>query len=447
LFYVVFIRKNVIMELIQPKPYLNRLRLRNHAFGEERRRNMSKIILERGTPFPLPITYEDIDQTFFNWVEKELSLSYNGKEIPTYRLFSNQRINEYSQTWENLDETGNIVMNFKTITRENNPQHGESQGGSYNIPGHKDFAMFYVPVLQENGEEAYDLYSMKQPFAVNFVYTLNFVCNKYELLNRFNEKINYEFSGLECYIFPNGHSMPMTLDSISDESEYSIDDRKFYSQTYTIKLMGYIIRKEDFKVTHLPSRMIVRFLDVYDGDGKKIPSKRDSRYDLGSDYGKITDIEMYGNVDVCDVKEISDINNGRPNVVLKEDEIPDSCCYEEDSDDSHYYNKKLTVLITIPNCEKELTFTMDTDMVVTSIETENIYDFLMFLNEEKVDFDKDVKIYDGDEVKIKLSFDDEYKGGTMTIIGYDPNVVLDDRNNPESELDADVSEEIIEIGG
>ena len=431
------------MSLIQPKPYLERLRLRNHAFGTERRRNMGKIILERGTPFPLPITYEDIDQEFFKWVEKKLSISYNGKEIPTYRLFSNQRINEYSQTWENLDETGNLVMNFKTITRENNPQHGESQGGSYNIPGHKDFAMFYVPVLQENGEEAYDLYSMKQPFAVNFVYTLNFVCNKYELLNRFNEMLNYEFNAINCYIFPNGHSMPMSLDSISDESEYTIDDRKFYSQTYTIKLMAYIIRKEDFKVTHLPSRLIVRFLDVYDAEGRKFNTKRNSSSDLTDDEKRIEMIERYSKIDWCDIKEMSDINNGRPNVVLKEDELPDSCCYEDD--ENHYYNKRLTLLINIPNCEKEIDFTIDTDMVILSIETDNIYDFLMFVNGEKVDFDNDVRLYNGDDVKIKLSFDDEYKGGSMEITGYDPNVVLDDRDNPESELDAKISEEIIEI--
>ena len=101
----------------QPKPFLNRLRLRNHAIGVERRRNISKMILERGTPFAKPIKYEDIDQAFFNWVDKTLDISYMGKRLPTYRLFSTQKISEYSQTWQNLDETGNLVVNFKICIR------------------------------------------------------------------------------------------------------------------------------------------------------------------------------------------------------------------------------------------------------------------------------------------------------------------------------------------
>ena len=64
--------------LIQPKPYMDKLRLRHHAFGTERRRNMSKIILERGTPFPKPIEYSDIDESFFKWVDEKM--------IPYYPL-------------------------------------------------------------------------------------------------------------------------------------------------------------------------------------------------------------------------------------------------------------------------------------------------------------------------------------------------------------------------
>ena len=267
------------MNFIQPKPYMDAIRLRNKAFGTERRRNMSKLILEKSTPFPLPVEFEDIDSAFFEWVDKKLEITYDGKKLPTYKLFSNQKISEYSQTWNNLDETGNIVMNFKTITRENNPQHGESQGGSYNIPGNRDYPMFYVPVLQENGEEAYDLYTMKQPMSVNFMYTVSIICNKYELFNQFGQLLLYEFSGLECYLWPNNHPMPMVIESVNDESEYSIDDRKYYAQSYIIKLMGYIIRKEDFKVTKIPSRFVVRMLTDESKKSKKKKKHEDTWLD------------------------------------------------------------------------------------------------------------------------------------------------------------------------
>ena len=35
-----------------PKSSLDKFKLRHQAYGLERRRNMSKIILEKGTPFP-----------------------------------------------------------------------------------------------------------------------------------------------------------------------------------------------------------------------------------------------------------------------------------------------------------------------------------------------------------------------------------------------------------
>ena len=64
------------------------------------------------------------------------------------KLFSNQRINEYAQTWSHLDETGNLILNFKTVTRDNDPK-SENQGQWYNCPGDRDYPMFIVPTLQE----------------------------------------------------------------------------------------------------------------------------------------------------------------------------------------------------------------------------------------------------------------------------------------------------------
>lgn len=422
------------MTLIQPKPYLDRFKVRNKAIGTERRRNLTKIILEHGTPTPKPITYEDIDREFFNWVDKKLDLAYDGKRLPTYRLFSNQKISEYSQTWQNLDDTGNIIMNFKTITRDNNPQHGEGQGAPFNVPGHRDYTMFVVPVLQENGEEAYDLYSMKQPFAINFVYTVNLICNKYELLNRFNEMVHYEFQSLECYIAPNGHAMPMILESVNDESEYTIDDRKFYSQTFSIKVMGYIIRKEDYKVTRVPSRFIVKFLDSE--ETKK--NKRITDFDLKTN-------KIVSELDCSVPYDTVDIRKKRGTVILKEEELPDNCCIKDEED--KYHNKSLEYEITIPNCESGITFAVESDMVLTEVTTENVYDFTIYTNNEFTDLDFDVSFLKEDEIKINITRDDLYSDSKIIIKGYDPNIIVDITENKESELDTTpVNEKIIVDG-
>ena len=386
---------------IQPKPFLDNMRMRRKAIGTERRRNMDKIILEKGTPFPLSTELSDIDSTFNDWVNS-LGISYDGKKLPIFKLFSNQRIGEYAQSWQHLDEVGNPLLNFFAITRENNPKQGQNQGGLYNIPGNRDYPMFIVPTLQENGEEAYDLYSMKQPFCVDLTYSLSLITNKYELLNEVNQKILNEFKALECYIAPNGHYMPMKLEDISDESEYGIDDRKYYSQTYKITLLGYIIRKEDFKVTKLPTRVIGRIFGWNNNKHDKTKPE---------------------------IKVIEDY----------EDDL--SCCNIRDKEEEEYVKKEINLEINFPICAFVAEFEIDVDFSVTDIRTRNIYDFVMKINEEYVNFDEGIDIYKGDKIYVEIERDDKMKSATINIIGDTDEVVLN--VDKESILDEDPSEENI----
>lgn len=437
--------------MIQPKPYIDRLRLRNHAVGTERRRNMSKIILENQTYFPKPVLHEDIDKAFFEWVDKKIEVIYNGKRLPTYKLFSNQKLSEYSQTWSNLDDTGNIIMNFKTITRENNPQHGESQGGYYNIPGNRDYPMFYVPVLQENGEEAYDMYSMKQPLSINFMYTVSVICNKYEILNKVNELMHHEFSALECYLYPNDHPMPMVIENITDESEYSIDDRKYYAQSYQIKLMAYIIRKEDFKVTKIPSRFKVsvnaidkkkykknKIDDCWLGNLENATVVEKTPKGISAELPKLETLNAY---DACDPPIELIAPPRSPSVVMEE--LPD-CCIPKEADP--YVHKKIKLIADFPYCEEHsVAFIMDSVVDIDTIETENVHDFVIKVNGKVQTFDDEVKFNIGDEIDINISREDEYGDSMLTIIGTDPDTVIDTRIEPETMLDEPVSEEDIYV--
>lgn len=117
-----------------PKASLDKIKLRNKAFGNERRRNMTKVIMENMANFPKGVELDDIDKAFNEWVDKTFDITYDGRKLPTFKMFSNQRLNEYSQTWSHLDETGNLLLNFKLINRENNPRQGQLIGGDFNIP-------------------------------------------------------------------------------------------------------------------------------------------------------------------------------------------------------------------------------------------------------------------------------------------------------------------------
>lgn len=431
--------------LIQPKPFLEKIQLRRHAFGTEQRRNMSKIILEHGTPLPKPIEYSDIDQSMFKWVEDNIKIVYEGKRLPVYKLYSTQRLSEYIQEWDKQDEIGNPIINFLTVTRELNPQKGESQGNYFNIPGHKDFAMFYVPVLQENGTEAYDKYTMKQPTQVNFIYSVSIISNKMEIINEMNELMHYEFNAINCYISPNDHPMSMTLDDVSDESEYTIDDRKYYSQTYKIKVRGYIIRKEDYKVERIPSRLL---LSTHDSDASGIVNRRgknrreDEKVTFLKDfeYTEEQKEEIINNDDEhCEKIPIE--THERPSEIYEENDDATSCCAPEPS---KYYNKIIKVMMNF-DCVTELSFEIDREIILDSVETTNVYDFRLIINDEVMNLDNEIKILSGDEITVKITRDDLLKESELVLVGYDPEVVFDRTKIAESSLDEPIDEEDIMI--
>ena len=232
--------------------YKNKVGNKPRANGIERRRNLAKEVLQDSSPLPQPVVYKDIDKAFHEWVDKELDISFEGKRLPTMDLYSNQRFSEYMQAWEFTDENKNVMLNFKTVTRESDPQSGSINEAFKNIPGEPTFLMNKVEARDKNDRKYYIEYRMKQPMSVDLLYRVGLLTNKYELLNEFNLKIQDKFKSIDCYIRPNGHYMSMTLDSISDDSAYDIDDRQFYSQTCVIKVRAYIIQENDFQVVEVP---------------------------------------------------------------------------------------------------------------------------------------------------------------------------------------------------
>ena len=429
---------------IQPKPYIDKFKIRHQSFGVERRRNMSKIILENQTYLPKTIEYSDIDQEMFNWVDKKIDLAYDGVRLPTYKLYSTQRLSEYTQTWDQTDEFGNVIMNFKTITRENNPQMGDINGGYFNIPGHKDFAMFYVPVMQENGTEAYDKYTMKQPFGVNFMYSISIITNKMEVLNEMNEKMHYEFNAINCYIAPNGHPMSMTLEDVSDDSEYTIDDRKYYSQTYKVKVRGYIIRKEDYSVERIPSRFVI---GTHDSDAAGIVNKRGRNRDkedrvdfFKEDYDDVRkfELETMKNDDNCFITIVEEVE--KPTDIFDDPEPNDDCCI---NGLPRYRYKTVKVIMGFDECTLEMSFEMDKKIVIETVETTNVHDFRIFINDELMDLDNEITILKGDKVLVRISREDIHGMSEFILVGYDPDSVIDNEKLAETSLDEPFDEEHI----
>lgn len=369
------------MRTSQPKKYIQTVKLKDTEYGYPRRKSYGKTILNKETVFPKPLEYEDIDNEFFKFVSDELKMSINGKNIPTFTLYSNQRFSEYSQSWSHVDDDGNLLMNFKTVNRENNPKPGENQGGLWNIPGDQRYTLLIRDVLEDNGEESYEIYSMSQPYCVDLTYRISIITDIYENINYFNELINSKFKSRQCYIRPNGHFIPMVLEEINDNTEYTVSERKFYNQTVIIKAMAYIIKEEDFKVEKKPKR-IKLFMQ---GDTK------------------------------------------RPKPEINIDEyFKDKVGY-----------KSIELTIDLKEYHNKVEFVIDTDFVIEKTELYNLRNIRLSVNDMPYYIDKGFQVKENDSIKIIVNHIDPSVNSQIKFIGYNPNKTF-----INGEIPIDVKDEV-----
>lgn len=373
------------------KKYLNHIEIRRPAEGKERQQELSKEIISKGTFLPKTVEYADIDNEFKRWVEDELRITYNGQLFPTMVLYSNQRFTEYSQTWKYTDSNKNLILNFKTITRDNNPQYGKIQNGLWNIPGNRFYTMKRQIVLDDNGSESLVYLKVKQPMAIDLLYKLSIFTTNIQAINEFNEIVNDQFKARQAYIRPNGHYMPMVLESITDKSAYEISDRQFYSQTYNIKVMGYILREGDMRVDERPLKRGVKF-GAY-------------------------------------------LNKTKASVEIEE---PDPCNPYE-----RYEYQPTRLIIDFPKCVKTVEFSeLGQDFVITSATSENVSEYKIYVNDELMGPEFPIGIKDNENVRILIHFRSPMFPAKLVLEGYDPSNAIDKEAEPYSEKAEKIDTEI-----
>ena len=212
--------------------------------------------ITKNQPFlPKSVTYEDLDSSFIDFVNKDLALTINGDLVPVIFL-TIQRWAEYARTWKFTDEYKNIKLPFITIVRKPDVQIGTNQSGLWNIPGVPLFT--YMKVASFNGgRNGVDLYKIPQPTAVDLRYEVRLFCNKMRDLNKFNLQIQEAFRARQFYINPAGHPMPLELESIVDESVITdFENRRFYVQNFEVLLKAYVLDEKEFKVVPMPNRVL-----------------------------------------------------------------------------------------------------------------------------------------------------------------------------------------------
>lgn len=374
---------------IQPKKNLTLVKNYKGKTGNIVRKGYQNKILDKAPIFPKPLEYNDIDNAVFNFVDNMIDIVIDDKLIPTYTLYSNQRFSEYSQMWEHSDENGNLYLNFKTLNRDKNPSFGDNQGKLWNIPGERKYTLLQREVLDDNGTESYEIYTMKQPYAVDLKYTINFVTTTFEDLNKFNQKLNNLFKSRQCYIRPNGHYLPMLLEDISDETSYSISDRKFFVQSANIKVMAYIIQSDNFEVKKYPKRIN----QMLEGD------------------------------------------------VFKKNKA----CVEVEEIDNPMKNKTLNINIKIEPFNTKVKFTFDTEMIVENIITDNVRNMRIMVNDTLYYIDKSFKLHKNDNVLIKINPIEYEKEIKIQLVGYEKDSFYNSENIPEKVFEEEITNENINI--
>jgi len=213
-----------------------------------RREQLLQYINEDGTYLPKSVLHADLDKGMLDFVKDDLKSVVSGKIIPTLDvLITTQNWSQYTETALFTDMDYNPSPPFITVVRNPEVKYGSNPSLQYTIPNRKQF--YYASVPTWNGNtQGMDIYTIPQPVPVDIKYSVKIVCNRMRELNHFNKIVLQKFSSRQSYTFIKGQYIPIVMESISDESQMSIDSRKYYIQSYEFLMMGYLIDEEEFEV-------------------------------------------------------------------------------------------------------------------------------------------------------------------------------------------------------
>jgi hypothetical protein len=238
-----------------PKGFRNNININPSKIGPERRQEILDDIADRGTFLPRGVSEEDMDESFVEFINNDLSISVDGEKVPVL-FMTLQRWSEFTKTWQHADKNRSVELPVITIVRRPDIQVGQNQAGNYNIPGMKTYTYVKIPTF-DGVRSGVDLYKVPQPTSVDITYEIRLFTKKMRDLNKLNTLIHKTFNAMQAYINVKGHPMPVMLENISDESNVEdLDSRRYYVQLYEMRLMGYILDENDFEVVPTINRAL-----------------------------------------------------------------------------------------------------------------------------------------------------------------------------------------------
>ena len=214
----------------------------------ERREQLLEYIKEDGTYLPKSVLHADLDRGMLDFVKTELEVVTAGKVVPLLDIIiTTQNWTQYLETWQFVDLDYNAAPPFITVVRTPEVKYGTNPSLQYTIPNRKQFYYASVPTWNGN-EQGMDIYTIPQPVPVDITYSVKIICNRMRELNQLNKIVMQTFSSRQAYTFIKGQYVPIILNNVSDESQMSMESRKYYVQSYEFTMLGYLIDEEEFEV-------------------------------------------------------------------------------------------------------------------------------------------------------------------------------------------------------
>ena len=213
-----------------------------------RREQLLEYINADGTYLPKSVLHADLDRGMLDFVKTDLQVVTAGKIVPMLDiLITTQNWSQYLETWKFVDLDYNPSPPFITVVRSPEVKYGTNPSLQYTIPNRKQFYYASVPTWNGN-EQGMDIYTIPQPVPVDITYSVKIVCNRMRELNELNKIVMQKFSSRQAYTFIKGQYVPIVLTNISDESQMTMDARKYYIQNYDFTMLGYLIDEDEFEV-------------------------------------------------------------------------------------------------------------------------------------------------------------------------------------------------------
>jgi len=265
-----------------PKKIKNYLPLTPEKVGRERRQQMLDDITEHGTFLPKGVLHADLDRGMLDFVKDTLLLVVDEKTVPTIdKIITNQNWSQFVESWNFQDLDSNVSLPFIATVRMPEVKYGTFQGGAANIPNRRQFFYYTVPTWDGQRKGA-DVYKIPQPIPVDITFNIKLFCNRMRELNEFNKIVMQTFTSKQAYTQIKGHFIPITLDSVADESAKDLEKRKYYIANYTFVMKGLLIDEEEFQISPAITRQVTMFEVDTKTRGRKVTPQppRPNSFDL-----------------------------------------------------------------------------------------------------------------------------------------------------------------------